>query len=92
MPLIINNLLKIKNELYDQKKFSIESIEIIKKIKKFCEKKEDLKKQKKLKEKKENYKKNKEENLEKINNSFFLNKEGLSQKNKTKKKYNWKKY
>ena len=39
IPLIIENLVEIKKELNDQAKFSEQSLEIIKKIKKFCEKK-----------------------------------------------------
>ena len=76
IPLIIENLIEIKKELNDQAKFSEQSLEIIKKIKKFCEKKEDLEKQKKKLNKKKTYsKKNKEEELEKINSSFFFDKE-----------------
>ena len=76
IPLIIENLVEIKKELNDQAKFSEQSLEIIKKIKKFCEKKEDLEKQKKRLDKKKTYsKKNKEEELEKINSSFFFDKE-----------------
>ena len=76
IPLIIENLIEIKKELNDQAKFSEQSLEIIKKIKKFCEKKKDLEKQKKkLDEKKTYSKKNKEEELEKINSSFFFDKE-----------------
>ena len=76
IPLIIENLVEIKKELNDQAKFSEQSLEIIKKIKKFCEKKEDLEKQKKKLNKKKTYsKKNKEEELEKINSSFFFDKE-----------------
>ena len=76
IPLIIENLIEIKKELNDQAKFSEQSLEIIKKIKKFCEKKEDFEKQKKkLDEKKTYSKKNKEEELEKINSSFFFDKE-----------------
>ena len=52
IPLIIENLIEIKKELNDQAKFSEQSLEIIKKIKKFCEKKENLEKQKKKLEKK----------------------------------------
>ena len=76
IPLIIENLIEIKKELNDQAKFSEQSLKIIKKIKKFCEKKEDLEKQKKKLNKKKTYsKKNKEEELEKINSSFFFDKE-----------------
>ena len=76
IPLIIENLVEIKKELNDQAKFSEQSLEIIKKIKKFCEKKEDFEKQKKKLNKKKTYsKKNKEEELEKINSSFFFDKE-----------------
>ena len=76
IPLIIENLIEIKKELNDQAKFSEQSLEIIKKIKKFCEKKKDLEKQKKKLNKKKTYsKKNKEEELEKINSSFFFDKE-----------------
>ena len=76
IPLIIENLVEIKKELNDQAKFSEQSLEIIKKIKKFCEKKKDLEKQKKKLNKKKTYsKKNKEEELEKINSSFFFDKE-----------------
>ena len=76
IPLIIENLIEIKKELNDQAKFSEQSLEIIKKIKKFCEKKKDLEKQKKKLNKKKTYsKKNKEEKLEKINSSFFFDKE-----------------
>ena len=76
IPLIIENLIEIKKELNDQAKFSEQSLEIIKKIKKFCEKKKDLKKQKKKLDDKKTYsKKNKEEELEKINSSFFFDKE-----------------
>ena len=76
IPLIIENLIEIKKELNDQAKFSEQSLEIIKKIKKFCEKKENLEKQKKKLDKKKTYsKKNKEEELEKINSSFFFDKE-----------------
>ena len=76
IPLIIENLIEIKKELNDQAKFSEQSLEIIKKIKKFCEKKKDLEKQKKkLDEKKTYSKKNKEEELKKINSSFFFDKE-----------------
>ena len=76
IPLIIENLIEIKKELNDQAKFSEQSLKIIKKIKKFCEKKKDLEKQKKKLNKKKTYsKKNKEEELEKINSSFFFDKE-----------------
>ena len=76
IPLIIENLIEIKKELNDQAKFSEQSLEIIKKIKKFCEKKKDLEKQKKKLNKKKTFsKKNKEEELEKINSSFFFDKE-----------------
>ena len=76
IPLIIENLIEIKKELNDQAKFSEQSLEIIKKIKKFCEKKKDLEKQKKKLNKKKTYsKKNKEEELEKVNSSFFFDKE-----------------
>ena len=76
IPLIIENLIEIKKELNDQAKFSEQSLEIIKKIKKFCEKKKDLEKQEKKLNKKKTYsKKNKEEELEKINSSFFFDKE-----------------
>ena len=76
IPLIIENLVEIKKELNNQAKFSEQSLEIIKKIKKFCEKKKDLEKQKKKLNKKKTYsKKNKEEELEKINSSFFFDKE-----------------
>ena len=76
IPLIIENLIEIKKELNDQAKFSEQSLEIIKKIKKLCEKKKDLEKQKKKLNKKKTYsKKNKEEELEKINSSFFFDKE-----------------
>ena len=76
IPLIVENLVEIKKELNDQAKFSEQSLEIIKKIKKFCEKKKDFEKQKKKLEEKKTYsKKNKEEELEKINSSFFFDKE-----------------
>ena len=76
IPLIIENLVEIKKELNDQAKFSEQSLEIIKKIKKFCEKKKDLKKQKKKLDDKKTYsKKNKEEKLEKTNSSFFFDEE-----------------
>ena len=96
IPLIIENLIEIKKELNDQAKFSEQSLEIIKKIKKFCEKKEDLEKQKKKLNKKKTYsKKNKEEELEKINSSFFFDKEidykGKNLKQKIQKKKNLKK-
>ena len=96
IPLIIENLIEIKKELNDQAKFSEQSLEIIKKIKKFCEKKEDLEKQKKKLDKKKTYsKKNKEEELEKINSSFFFDKEidykGKNLKQKIQKKKNLKK-
>ena len=38
-PIIIGNLFEIKKKLYDQIKFSKQSLELINKIKKFCEKK-----------------------------------------------------
>jgi len=96
IPLIIENLIEIKKELNDQAKFSEQSLEIIKKIKKFCEKKEDLEKQKKKLNKKKTYsKKNKEEELEKINSSFFFDKKidykGKNLKQKIQKKKNLKK-
>ena len=96
IPLIIENLIEIKKELNDQAKFSEQSLEIIKKIKKFCEKKKDLEKQKKKLNKKKTYsKKNKEEELEKINSSFFFDKEidykGKNLKQKIQKKKNLKK-
>ena len=75
LPLIIDNLVEIKKELNDQKKFSKQSLEIIKKIKKFCKKKNFYKEKKKI-DKKENYnKKNNQEKLEKMNSSFFFDKE-----------------
>ena len=96
IPLIIENLIEIKKELNDQAKFSEQSLEIIKKIKKFCEKKEDLEKQKKKLDDKKTYsKKNKEEKLEKTNSSFFFDKEidykGKNLKQKIQKKKNLKK-
>ena len=96
IPLIIENLVEIKKELNDQAKFSEQSLEIIKKIKKFCEKKKDLKKQKKKLDDKKTYsKKNKEEKLEKTNSSFFFDEEtdhkGKNLKQKIQKKKNLKK-
>ncbi len=52
IPLIIDNLFEIKNELKDQTKFSEQSLELIKKIKKFCKKKDTDKQKKELKKKK----------------------------------------
>ncbi len=74
MPLIIENLIEIKKELNHQENFSKESLELIKKIRKFCEKKKNFEKQKKniKKEKKINSKENKEKEIEEINNSFFF--------------------
>ena len=46
MPLIIENLIEIKKELNHQKNFSKKSLELIKKIRKFCEKKKNFEKQK----------------------------------------------
>ena len=68
MPLIIENLIGMEKELNNQTKFSEQSLEMIKKIKKFCEKQK-----KNYDEKKKTYsKKNKEEKLEKTNNSSFF--------------------
>ena len=62
MPLIIENLIEIKKELNHQKNFSKKSLELIKKIRKFCEKKKNFEKQKIniKKEKKINSKEHKE--------------------------------
>ena len=80
LPLIIDNLVEIKKELNDQKKFSKQSLEIIKKIKKFCKKKNFYKEKKKI-DKKENYnKKNNQEKLEKMTSSFFFDKEANQRK------------
>ena len=83
MPLIIENLIEIKKELNHQKNFSKKSLELIKKIRKFCEKKKNFEKQKIniKKEKKINSKEHKEKKIEEINNSFFFDKE-FDDKNK----------
>ena len=81
MPLIIENLIEIKKELNHQENFSKESLELIKKIRKFCEKKNNFEKQKKNIKKKKNNKENKEKEIEEINNSFFFDKE-FNDKNK----------
>tara|TARA_B100001245_G_scaffold64402_1_gene44628 strand:- start:750 stop:2519 length:1770 start_codon:yes stop_codon:yes gene_type:complete len=83
MPLIIENLIEIKKELNHQKNFSKKSLELIKKIRKFCEKKKNFEKQKIniKKEKKINSKEHKEKKIEEINNSFFFDKE-FNDKNK----------
>ena len=83
MPLIIENLIEIKKELNHQKNFSKKSLELIKKIRKFCEKKKNFEKQKIniKKEKKINSKEYKEKKIEEINNSFFFDKE-FNDKNK----------
>ena len=76
IPLIIDELVEIKKEINDQINFSIKSLEIINKIQKFCEKKKLFEEKKKKLDKKKNFnKKNNEEKLEKINNSFFFDKE-----------------
>ena len=75
IPLIIDNLFEIKKELKDQTKFSEQSLELIKKIKKFCEKKDTDKQKKELKKKETQNKKNEEKELEKTNNSFFFENE-----------------
>ena len=76
IPLIIDNLVEIKKELNNQTKFSKQSLEIIKKIKKFCKKKNFYEKQKKKLDKKENYnKKNNRKKIRKMNSSFFFDKE-----------------
>ena len=77
MPLVIENLIEIKKELSHQENFSKKSLELIKEIKKFCEKKENFEKQKKniKKERKINSKENKEKKIEQINNSLFFDKE-----------------
>ena len=78
LPLIIDNLVEIKKELNDQKKFSKQSLEIIKKIKKFCKKKNFYKEKKKIEK---NYnKKNNQEKLEKMTSSFFFDKEANQRK------------
>ena len=84
MPLIIENLVEIKKELINQKSFSEQSLEIIKKVRKFCKNKKHFEKQKKkLREKEKTYsKKSSEEKFDNINNSFFTDKEiGSSKKN-----------
>ena len=83
MPLIIENLIEIKKELNHQKNFSKKSLELIKKIRKFCEKKKNFEKKKIniKKEKKINSKEHKEKKIEEINNSFFFDKE-FNDKNK----------
>ena len=83
MPLIIENLIEIKKELNHQKNFSKKSLELIKKIRKFCEKKKNFEKKKIniKKEKKINSKEYKEKKIEEINNSFFFDKE-FNDKNK----------
>ena len=74
--MIIDELVEIKKEINDQINFSIKSLEIINKIQKFCEKKKLFEEKKKKLDKKKNFnKKNNEEKLEKINNSFFFDKE-----------------
>ena len=88
LPLIIENLVELKKNLNDQTRFSNQSIKLIKKIRKFCEKKEDIKKkQNNLKEKKKlDRKENKDENLKISNNSFFFDKELRNEKKTIKKK------
>jgi len=84
MPLIIKNLVEIKKELTNQKSFSEQSLEIIKKVRKFCKDKKHFEKQKKkLIEKEKTYsKKSSEEKFDNINNSFFTDKEiGSTKKN-----------
>ena len=75
IPLIIDNLFEIKKELKDQTKFSEQSLELIKKIKKYCEKKDTDKQKKELKKKETQNKKNEEKELEKTNNSSFFENE-----------------
>ena len=76
IPLIIDNLLEIKKELNNQKKFSKQSLEIIKKIKKFYKKKIFVEEKKKTIDKKENHnKKNNQEKIEEMNSSFLFYKE-----------------
>jgi len=73
-PIIIGNLFEIKKKLYDQTKFSKQSLELINKIKKFCEKKEDFDKKKdEVQKERKNRKEIKSKYLEK-NNSFFSSK------------------
>ena len=75
LPLIIDNLVEIKKELNDQKKFSKQSLEIIKKIKKFCKKKNFYKEKKKIDKKENHNKKNNQEKIEEMNSSFLFYKE-----------------
>ena len=76
IPLIIENLVEIKKELNNQTKFSEQSLEIIKKIKKFCKKENFHEEKRKKLDKNKNYgKKNNEQKLEKISSNFFFDKE-----------------
>ena len=84
-PIIIGNLFEIKKKLYDQTKFSKQSLELINKIKKFCEKKEDFDKKKDgVQKERKNRKEIKSKYLEK-NNSFFSYRESNYKKKVNKK-------
>ena len=84
-PIIIGNLFEIKKKLYDQIKFSKQSLELINKIKKFCEKKEDFDKKKdEVQKERKNRKEIKSKYLEK-NNSFFSYRESNYKKKVNKK-------
>ena len=84
-PIIIGNLFEIKKKLYDQTKFSKQSLELINKIKKFCEKKEDFDKKKdEVQKERKNRKEIKSKYLEK-NNSFFSYRESNYKKKVNKK-------
>jgi len=84
-PIIIGNLFEIKKKLYDQIKFSKQSLELINKIKKFCEKKEDFdKKEDEVQKERKNRKEIKSKYLEK-NNSFFSYRESNYKKRVNKK-------
>ena len=102
IPLVIGNFIETKKVLNDQEKFSEQSLDLIKKIQKFCDKKKininDLKKNLKKKKKKLDSKKiSLKKKEEKINNSFFLDeeisqrKENIDQKKIKRKVYNKKK-
>ena len=74
IPLILENLAELKKNVKDQKNYSKQSLELIKKIKEFCEVKNDYNKEKDLK-KKEEINTKKKEKKEKVSSSFFFDKE-----------------
>ena len=86
MPLILENLIEIRKELNNQKEFSEISLDLIKKIQKFCKQKKEKEKEKEknLKKNNKNNYKNKEEKLEENINSFFSDKEFKKNKSSNK--------